>query len=157
MFSGWVRIRYYHSYQLWQLLVWIANFWLDKFVYPQICNRQSVWNSWGGWNSRGLDKMKTLIARVGWLLNCFLLSFFSHENYSIKSICVYIKSKIRKVTNRQNLEYLKMIKRRLFLLKFCNNPKMLLSSSWAIFIRAPIRFHQEPTFLRLSTCVFRFY
>ena len=29
-----------------------------------------------------------------------------------------------------------MINRRLFIHKFCNNSKMLLSSSWAIFIRA---------------------
>ena len=73
----------------------------------------------------------------GWVLNCFFLSFSNHENYSIKNICVYSKSKIKtKVTSKQNLEYFKMINRRLFIHKFCNNSKMLLSSSWAIFIRA---------------------
>ena len=35
---------------------------------------------------------------------------------------------------------------------------MLLSSSWAIFIRVLVfLFHQGPTFLRWSTCTFRFY
>ena len=73
----------------------------------------------------------------GWLLNCFFLSFSNHEYYSIKNICVYSKSKIKKkVTSKQNLEHLKMINRRLSIHKFCNNSKMLLSSSWAIFITA---------------------
>ena len=93
-------------------------------VYSQVSNRRGVWNSRGG-----LEK--------NWLLNCFFLSFSNHENYSIKNICVYSKSKIKpKVTNKQNPEHLKMINWRLFCHKFSNNSKMLLSSSWAIFIRA---------------------
>ena len=48
--------------------------------------------------------------------------------------------------------------RRLFIHKFCNNSKMLLSLSWAMFMeRLCFRFYQGPTFLRLSTCVFPFY
>ena len=71
------------------------------------------------------------------LLNCFFLSFFNYENYSIKKIWVYSKSKIKtKVTSKQNLEHFKMINRRLFIHKFCSNSKMLLSSSWTIIIRA---------------------
>ena len=38
--------------------------------------------------------------------------------------------------SKENLEHLKLINWRLFIHKFCNNSKMLLSSSWAIFIRA---------------------
>ena len=72
----------------------------------------------------------------GWLLNCFFLSFSNHENYSIKNICVYSKSKIKKVTNKQNIEHFKMINWRLFSHKLFNNWKMLLPSSCAIFIRA---------------------
>ena len=41
-----------------------------------------------------------------------------------------------KVTGKQNVEHFKMINWRLFIHKFCNNSKMLLSSSSAIFIRA---------------------
>ena len=71
------------------------------------------------------------------LLNCFFLSFSNNENYSIKNNCVYSKSRIKaKVTSKQNLEHFNVIIRRLFIPKFCNNSKMLLSSSWAIFIRA---------------------
>ena len=71
------------------------------------------------------------------LLSCFFLSFWNHESYSIKSICVYSINKIEtKVANKKNLEHFKMIYRRLFIPKFCNNSQMLLSSSWAIFIRA---------------------
>ena len=45
----------------------------------------------------------------GWLLNCFFPSFSNHENYSIKNICVYSKSKIKtKVTNKQNLDHFKI-------------------------------------------------
>ena len=66
-----------------------------------------------------------------------LFSFCNHESYSIKNIYVYSKSKIKtKVTSKQNLEHFKMTNRTLFVYKFCNNSKMLLSSSWAIFIRA---------------------
>ena len=78
------------------------------------------------------------VSKVGWLLNIFFLSFFNHENYSIKKICVYSKSKIKtKVTSTQNLEHFKMINRRLFIHKFCNNSKKILpSSSRTILIRA---------------------
>ena len=107
-------------------------------------------------NSRGLEKTETFNSQRDWLLNCFFLSFSNHENYSIKNICVYSKSKIKtKVTSKQNLEYFKMINRRLFIHKFCNNLKMLLSSSWTKFIKC-FRLHQGPAFLRLSTCVFVF-
>ena len=68
----------------------------------------------GGWK-----KMKTLIAGGGWLLNCFFLSFSNHENYSIKKIYAYSKSKIKtKVTSKQNLEHFKKINRRSFLNHF---------------------------------------
>ena len=61
---------------------------------------------------------------------------------------VKVKKKT-KGTNKQNLEHFKMINRRLFIHEFCNNSKMLLSSSWAIFIdRLCFRHYQEPTFLR---------
>ena len=54
-----------------------------------------------------------------------------------KNIFVYSKSNIKiKVKNKQNLKYFKMISRKLFTHKFCSNSKILLSSSWAIFIRA---------------------
>ena len=77
-----------------------------------------MWNSRGGWKKGGW----------WWLLNCFFLPFSNHEHYSIKNIYVYSKSKIKtKETNTQNLEYFKMINRRLFVHKFCNNSKMLLS------------------------------
>ena len=89
------------------------------------------------WNSRGVRKTESFNSRRGWVLNCVFLSFFNHENYSVKNICVYSKSKIKtKVTSKQNLEHFKMINRRLFIPKFCKNSKMLLSFSWAIFIRA---------------------
>ena len=72
-----------------------------------------------------------------WLaFNCFFLSFSNHGNYSIKNICLYSKIKKTKVTSKQNIEHFKMIHRRLFIQKFCNNAKMLLLSSWAIFIKA---------------------
>ena len=111
----------------------------------------------------------------GWLLNCFFLSFSNRENYSNKGISVYtIKawSKIKtKVTGKQNLAHFKMTIQIFFIHNFCNNSKMLLSSSWAIFVqkcychppgqylleRLCFGLHQVPTFLRLSTCVFRFY
>ena len=86
----------------------------------------------------GQNNMKILIAGVGWFLNSFLLSFSNHESYSIKNIFLYSKSKIKtKVINKQNLEHFKIINRKSsFFYKFCNNSKMLLSSSRAIFIRA---------------------
>ena len=85
---------------------------------------------------QGVGKTEILIVGGGWLLNCFSLFISNHENYSIKNICVYSKSKIKtKVTNKQNLKHFKMINQTLFIHKFRNNSKMLLSSSWAIFIR----------------------
>ena len=75
----------------------------------------------GNFNSRGVS----------------FLSFSNLESYSIKNICVNSKSEIKtKVINKQNLKHFKMINRRLFIHKFCNNSKMLLSFSWATFIRA---------------------
>ena len=44
------------------------------------------------------------------------------------------------MTNKQNLEHFKMINRRLFIHKFCNNLKIRLSFSWVIFIRARANF-----------------
>ena len=76
---------------------------------------------------------------------------------TVLRISVYtVKVKKTKVTSKQNLEYFKMINRRLF--KNCNNSKMLLSSSWAILLEhLCFPLHQGPTFLGLSTCVSRFY
>ena len=72
----------------------------------------------------GWKKLEILLARgggggEGWLLNCFFLSFSNHENYSVKNICAYSKSKIKtKVTSKQNLEHFKKINRRSFLNHF---------------------------------------
>ena len=89
---------------------------------------------------KGLEKTENFNRQErgggGWLLNCFFLSFSNHGNYIIKSICQYSKIKKTKVTSKQNLEHFKMINRRLFIHKFCNNAKMLLLSFWAIFIKA---------------------
>ena len=65
----------------------------------------------GGWNSR--EEISRTNSRGteegGWL------SFSNYENYSIKNICVYMKSKIKtKVTSTQNLQHFTMINRRLF-------------------------------------------
>ena len=38
-------------------------------------------------------------------------------------------------TSKQSLEHFKILNQRLFIHKFCKNSKMLLASSWAIFIR----------------------
>ena len=118
-------------------------------AYCQVSNRQgcrivgvvgkiSKTDSWGRVGEGGvLEKTESSNSQSGWLLNCFFLSFSNHKNYSIKNICVYSKSKIKtKVTNKQNLEHFRIINRKLFIPKFCDNSKMLLSSSWAIFIRA---------------------
>ena len=53
----------------------------------------------------GLEKTEQFNSRGrGWFLNCFFLSFSKHENYSIKKICVYSKSKVKtRVTSKQNL------------------------------------------------------
>ena len=80
------------------------------------------------------DLLMILPDRIGFKLLFSLL--FYHEKYIIKDICVYSKSKIKtKVTSKQNLEHFKMMNQRLFIHKLCNNSNMLLSSSWAIFIR----------------------
>ena len=47
-----------------------------------------------------------------------------------------MKAKVTKIINKQNLEHFQMINWILLSHKFCNNSKMLLSSSWAIFIGA---------------------
>ena len=47
-----------------------------------------------------------------------------------------MKTKVTKMINKQNLEHFQMINWILLSHKFCNNSKMLLSSSWAIFIGA---------------------
>ena len=122
-------------YQSKKVAFHLINAWLH-LEYSQVSNRRDVWNSrrWGwkkyqklivggggSWNSRkGWKKVKLLIARgEGWLLYCFFLSFSSHENCSIKNICVYSKSKIKtKGTKEQNVEHFKMINWRLFSHKF---------------------------------------
>ena len=71
-----------------------------------------------------------------WLLNFFLFPFLTIKIAVLRTFVYTVKVKQAKETNKQNLEYFKMINRRLFIHKFCNNSKMLLSSSWAIFIRA---------------------
>ena len=77
-----------------------------------------------------------MAAGGGLAFKFLFVSFSNHENYSIKNICAYSKSKIKtKATSKQNLEHFKMINRILLINKLCNNSKMLLSS-WAIFIRA---------------------
>ena len=97
----------------------------------------------GNFNSRGVS----------------FLSFSNLESYSIKNICVNSKSEIKtKVINKQNLKHFKMINRRLFIHKFCNNSKCCCHSPGQHLLeRLCFRFHIGPTFLRLSTCVFRFY
>ena len=119
-------------------------------AYCQVSNRQgcgivgvvgkiSNTDSWGRVSRGGgrLEKTESSNSQSGWLLNCVFLSFSNHKNYSSKNICLYSKSKIKtKVTNKQNLEHFRIINRKLFIPKFCDNSKMLLSSSWAIFIRA---------------------
>ena len=96
--------------------------------YPKVSNRRRVWNSRGGWKKyqkiivRGLEKTESFNSqRGGVAFKLLFISFSNHEIYSIKNVCVCSKSKIKiKVTSK----------------KFCNNSQMLLSSSWAIFIRA---------------------
>ena len=61
----------------------------------------------------GVEKTENFNSQWGWFLNRFFISFSNHENYSIKNICVYSRSKIKtKVTSKQNQEHLKMINRR---------------------------------------------
>ena len=97
------------------------------------------------WNSRvRWKKLKILTAGENWHLNCFFLSFSSHENYSTKDILVHRKSNIGiKVTNTQNLEHFKMINRRLFIHKFCSNSKILCC-------------HPPGQYLLIRTLVFSF-
>ena len=84
-----------------------------------------------GWNRSGAGA-------GGVKLNFFFLSFFNHENYSIKNICECSKSKLKtKETNKQNLAYFKIINRILFFHRFCKNSKMLLPPSWAMFMERP--------------------
>ena len=124
-------------------------------TYSQVSNRRGVWNSRSGWKKyqqkivgmvgivlgegRGLEKTENFDSRVGRVkLNFFFLSFFNHENCSIKNICICSKSKIKtKETNKQNLAYFKMINRILFFHRFCKNSKMLLPPSWAMFMERP--------------------
>ena len=123
--------------------------------HSQVSNRRGVWNSRSGWKKYqekqsgwleqqwgrggGWKKLKILIAGAGGVkLNFFFLSFFNHENYSIKNICVCSKSKLKtKETNKQNLAYFKIINRILFFHRFCKNSKMLLPPSWAMFMERP--------------------
>ena len=87
-----------------------------------VVGKVSKTNSRGGCGGGGFEKTENFKSRRGWLLNCFFRSFSNHENYSIKNISVYSKSKIKtKVTNKQNLQHFKMINRRLFIHMFCNN------------------------------------
>ena len=70
-------------------------------MYSKVSNRREVSEANNGGGGGG-----------GWLLNWFFLSFSNHQNYSIKNIFVYSKSKIKtKVTSKQKLEHLKMINR----------------------------------------------
>ena len=112
-------------------------------MWNSTVNWKTYQNLWllGGWNSSGRSVEKTENFNSWgwggwcWLLNCFSLFFSNQESYSVNKICLYSKIKIKtKVTNKQNLEHFKIINRRLFIHKFCNNWKMLLLSSWAIFI-----------------------
>ena len=134
-------------------------------IYSKVSNRQRLWSSRGGqkkyqklivgvgWNSRVVGKILIAKGEGGWLLNCFFLSFSSHENQIIKKLCVYSKSKIKtKVTSKQNLEYFKMINQRIFIHKSCFLPPGQYLLKYLCF-----RLHQGSVFLCLSTCVFRFY
>ena len=80
----------------------------------------------------GLEKTENFNSREG---NGFYIAFFS-PFLTMKTAVLRTFVYTVKVTNKQNLEHFKIINRRLFIHKFCNNSKMLLSSSWAIFIRA---------------------
>ena len=83
--------------------------------------------SWGYWNSRvgvGVEKTEKFHSR-------------GRGGFSIAFLFLFLTMKT-KVTSKQNLEHFKMISRRLFTHKFCSNSKMLLSFSWAIFIRVVV-------------------
>ena len=87
----------------------------------------------GGWDSKGKPENFNNCGLAFKLLLYFL--FLAMK--TTKNIFVYSKSNIKiKVTNKQNLKHFKMINRKLFTHRFCSNSKILLSSSWAIFIRA---------------------
>ena len=113
-------------------------------TYSKVFNRRGLQNSRGGW-----EKYQKLIARgvgggVGKTENFnskgegvvgFYIAFF-FPVLTMKTIVLRTFVHAVKVKQKQNLEHFKMINRRLFIHKFCNNSKLLLSSSWAIFIRA---------------------
>ena len=82
----------------------------------------------------GFKKTESFNSRGVSLLNWFFSSFSNQEKHNIKNICVYSKSKIKT----------KVINRRLFVHKFCNNSKMFLTFSWAILIRALV-FSSSPS------------
>ena len=87
-------------------------------VHSKVSNRRGAWNSRDGWKKYqklivgGLEYLggggggggKKFKNRGGGgcLLNCFLLSFSNHENYSIKNICEYSKSKIKTKNKTEN-------------------------------------------------------
>ena len=97
--------------------------WLEKI---------SNTNNWGMGIQGGCKKLKILNK----ILDKLLFPFY-FLTMKLQNICLYSRSKIKsKVTIKQNLEHFKMINQRLFIPKFCNNSKMLLPSSWAVFIRA---------------------
>ena len=62
-----------------------------------------------GWNIRGVGKNESFNSRWEGVAFKLLFAFFcfsNHENYSIKNICVYSKSKIKtKVASKKNLRY----------------------------------------------------
>ena len=89
------------------------------------------WNSRGVWEKYqklivgGLEKLKILIAGRGLAFKFLFLLLCNHENYSIRNIWVFSKSKMNtQVTNKENLEN--------------DKSNMLLSSFWEIFIRAHV-------------------
>ena len=80
--------------------------------YSNVSNRRGVWNSRGGWKKYpklivrgrvgGWKKLKISIAG-GLAFKLLFLSFCNHENYNIKIIWVYSKSKIiTKLTHKRN-------------------------------------------------------
>ena len=144
----------YHLVSLYQMILQYQYHrqqeWLEKIsktssrealvLELQGLEKTEDFNHWGG----------------GWLaFKLLFFPFFNRENYIIKNIWVYSKSKIKtKVTSKQNLEHFKMINRRLFIheLKCCCHPPGQYLLECLCF---PL--HQGPSFICLSTFVFRFY